>query len=92
MYDDRDHLVGSVPWVALGRALACHPALWVTAATQMLRLAPRRWWAQPPFLPLPDRAYLEFRVRTQYGGSAADSTALDPADVIEYLAWCRDVA
>lgn len=40
-----------------------------------------------PFLPLPDRGYLRFRVETQYG---ADGTP-DPRDVVTYLEWCRNM-
>ena len=45
-----------------------------------------RWWRRPPFLPVPDPAYLAFRLETQYG--APDARPL-PADVVAYLRWCR---
>lgn len=38
-----------------------------------------------PFLPLPDPAYLRFRLQTQYG----DDRPAEPGDVITYLHWCR---
>ncbi|MGI8661645.1 MAG: hypothetical protein ACR2LQ_00340 [Acidimicrobiales bacterium] len=68
-------------------AVARHPSLWVTAVVQGLRLVPRRWWARSPFLPVPDRAYLRFRLETQYGG--AGELGPDPADVITWLMWCK---
>jgi hypothetical protein len=73
---------------ALGaaRAVAAHPSLWVTAARQALTLAAGGWWRRPPFLPLPDPAYLRFRLQTAYGDSGRDPV---PADVVTYLRWCR---
>jgi hypothetical protein len=44
----------------------------------------RRWYARPPFLPLPPRAYVDWRLETTYG----DPHARPPADELErYLAW-----
>ncbi len=67
-------------------AVLRHPSLWVTAIRQIGRLAPRHWWRRPPFLPLPDPAYLQFRLITAYGGDGADP---QPKDLITYLHWCR---
>ena len=64
------------------------PRLWSTALAQGFRLAPRRWWSRAPFLPLPAREYLEFRLATQYGGGRRRSPEI--RDVIDYLEWCRD--
>ncbi len=63
------------------------PHLWLTAVRAMRRLIPSRWWMRPPFLPVPDREYVRFRLLTAVG--ADGSTAADPADLIEWLAWCR---
>jgi len=38
-------------------------------------------------MPLPARDYMNFRMLTQYGDIAHRS---EPADVINYLRWCRD--
>ena len=75
-------------WLSVARLLVRHPSLWATAVVQTLRLAAPGWWRRSPFLPLPDPAYLRFRLETQYG-SDQDPVA---ADVITYLHWCRDVA
>jgi hypothetical protein len=32
---------------------------------------PRRWWARPPYLPIPDEALVRFRMETAYGSPAA---------------------
>ena len=77
----------SLRWV-VGAILAVirHPSLWGTALRQVRRLAPSGWWRRAPFLPLPDPAYLRFRLVTAYGGDGADP---QPHDLITYLHWCR---
>jgi hypothetical protein len=74
-------------WFAgAARALAPHPSLWGTAVRQALVLAGSGWWRRAPFLPLPDPAYLRFRLVTAYGGAGR---APEPADLVTYLHWCR---
>ncbi|CAB4687235.1 hypothetical protein IMCC26207_102116 [Actinobacteria bacterium IMCC26207] len=69
------------------RVVLGHPSLWPTAIRQMFLLAPSGWWRRAPFLPLPDAAYLRFRMVTAYGG---DGTAVaQPDDLLTYLRWCR---
>lgn len=67
-------------------ATARRPALWPTALRQYRRTVPRRWWARRPFLPLPDRDFLRFRLLTQYG---SQRRAPGASDVVNYLTWCR---
>ena len=67
-------------------AVARHPSLWTTAIVEALRLTPRRWWTRKPFLPVPDRAYLRFRMETQYGDP---NHVPDPVDVLTWLRWCK---
>ncbi len=69
-------------------ALIVRPTLWVTGLRVWARATPTRWWARPPFLPLPDRAYLRFRLETAYGADAAPA----PGDLVAYLRWCRERA
>ncbi|MBM3906481.1 MAG: hypothetical protein FJ363_00240 [Gemmatimonadetes bacterium] len=46
----------------------------------------RRWWAQFPFIPWPDRTYLRWRMYTAYGSE----DAIPPvADVLRYARWAR---
>ncbi len=73
-------------WWRAGALLLRHPELWVTAISQVLRLAPTGWWRRAPFLPVPDATYLRFRMVTAYGDP---NRAPEPADVITYLHWCR---
>lgn len=68
-------------------AVAVRPGLWWTGIRQVRLLAPTGWWQAAPYLPLPDPAYLAFRMQTQYGGDG--TTPPDPADVVRFLEWCR---
>jgi hypothetical protein len=72
-------------WMKAGGALAREPGLWPTAVGQAGRLARPRWWRRAPFLPLPDPAYVRFRLDTQYGPGGSP----DPEDLVVYLRWCK---
>jgi hypothetical protein len=67
-------------------AVAGRPGLWRTAVRQLFRLAPRGWWRRAPYLPIPDRNYLRFRLETQYGDP---DHPIEPRDLITYLRWCK---
>lgn len=73
--------------IAAAVAVLAHPGLWPTAVRQMRRLARPAWWRRAPFLPLPDKGYLSFRMSTQYGST---ETRFEAADVLSYLRWCRE--
>lgn len=48
----------------------------------------RRWYRRPPFLPLPARSYMRWRMETAYG----DPDAVPGADELErYLVWASDM-
>lgn len=64
-----------------------HPSLWPTALRQVRRLAAPGWWHRFPFLPVPDRDYLRFRIVTAYGGDGTRPP--DAHDLVTYLRWCR---
>ena len=71
-------------------SLAARAALNPRTALDLLTLAwafrRRAWWRQPPFLPLPDRTYLEWRLHTAYG----EERALPPVeDVLRFARWRR---
>jgi hypothetical protein len=71
---------------AAAAAVAVRPRLWRVAVAQARRLAAPGWWRRWPPLPLPDPAYLRFRLQTAYG----DARRGPPAeDVVAYLEWCR---
>jgi hypothetical protein len=75
--------------VRAARAVVPHPSLWSTGIRQASLLARRGWWRRRPFLPLPDGAYLRFRLQTAYGGTGADRDP-EPEDLLTYLRWCRE--
>ena len=68
-------------------AVLAHPGLWATAVRQWRRTTPHGWWRRRPFLPVPTREYLQFRMVTQYGTVDHPMTA---GDVLNYLTWCQD--
>jgi len=85
-------------------AVLRRPDLWWTGVRQALVLAPDGWWRRPPHLPLPDPAYLRFRMVTAHGGDGSahggdgsarggDGTRVDAREVgrelVTYLEWCR---
>lgn len=67
-------------------AVAVRPQLWATALVQLFRLARPGWWHRWPLLPLPDPAYLRFRLVTAYGDGDRQP---EVADLLTYLHWCR---
>ncbi len=73
-------------WLPVVAGLLVRPWLWAVAARQVLTLAVPGWWRRPPHLPLPSPAYVAFRLETMYGRSDRAPT---PADVLDYLRWCR---
>ena len=75
-------------WLGLTLTLAARAALRPRLAADLLRVAwrfrRRRWWARAPFLPLPPRDYVRWRMHTAYG----DHDAVPPAaDVERYARW-----
>jgi hypothetical protein len=67
------------------------PDLWLVSLRQYRRVVPPRWWRRRPFLPVPTRAYLEFRVATAYGSGETTTPEELGADVVSYLEWCRSI-
>ncbi len=47
----------------------------------------RRWWADPPFLPVPDRTYLRWRMYTAYG---AEDAVPPLEDMLRFVRWRRE--
>ncbi len=73
-------------------ALAGRACLDPRVALDLLTLAwafrRRQWWRLAPFLPLPDRDYLEWRLHTAYG----EERALPPVeDVLRFARWRRRI-
>jgi len=76
------------PGAGTALSLAARPGLWWTATTQLLRLAPRRWWRRWPPVPRPDHGYLRFRAETMWGDAGHRAGA---DDLVAYLRWCRSM-
>ena len=77
-----------MPWLRLVLALTGRSLLHPTLGVDLLRVAwrfrVRQWWRRPPFLPLPSRDYVRWRMHTAYG----DHDAVPPAaDVERYARW-----
>jgi hypothetical protein len=77
-------------WPGLVARLALRAILNPRLAMDLLGVAwgfrARRWYATPPFLPLPPRDYVRWRMYTAYG----EETAVPPAeDVIRFATWRR---
>ncbi len=78
-------------WAALYRALAFRALVNPRVAFDLLRLAwsfrARDWHRRAPFLPLPPRDYMHWRMFTAYG----DADAIPPADdVVRFARWRRE--
>ena len=75
-------------WAALTMTLATRAIVRPRLATALVRVAwrfrARHWYARFPFLPVPDRDYVRWRMYTAYG--AADAVPPAP-DVERYALW-----
>lgn len=75
-------------WLRLTVALALRAIVRPALAADLLRVAwrfrARAWWRRPPFLPLPAREYVRWRMHTAYGDSDA---VPPPEDVVRYARW-----
>lgn len=78
-------------WLRLSLALAVRGVLDPRAGVDLVRVAwrfrRRAWWRRPPFLPVPARTYLRWRMYTAYGDADAIPRA---AEILRYARWaCR---
>ena len=72
--------------LALTLRAAVNPRLALDLVKTAWAFRRRDWWKQPPFLPVPDRTYLRWRMFTAY----ADEDAVPPPeDVIAFARWRR---
>ena len=75
-------------WPRLALALTGRAVVNPRLAVDLLRVAwrfrHRHWYRRVPFLPLPPREYVRWRMHTAYG----DDDAVPPAeDVVRYARW-----
>lgn len=76
----------STSWFGVVAAVLARPALWPVAVRAMLRLAPQKWWRHRPWVPVPDPAFLRFRMVTAFG---SDPQPPPVDEVVSYLEWLR---
>lgn len=79
-------------WVHLTWSLTRRAIIRPRLAIQLLRtlwaFRRRHWYRMPPFIPIPPREYIRWRVYTAYG----DADAIPPAnDVVRFARWRREV-
>ena len=81
----------SATWLSLTLRLAARAVVNPRLALDLLSTAwafrRREWWRKAPFLPLPDRAYLRWRMYTAYGD---ESAVPQVRDVIGFARWRRE--
>jgi hypothetical protein len=79
-------------WLSLALRLTVR-ALWSPRlAVDLIRMVwafrARGWYRRPPFLPMPPREYIRWRMYTAYG----DEQAVPPIeDVVRFARWRREV-
>ena len=78
-------------WTALVVHLGARALVRPRLAIDLLRLAwsfrARSWYRRPPFLPVPPREYIRWRMFTAYG----DEDAVPPVEDVERFArWRRE--
>ena len=78
-------------WLALTAALTGRALINPRLARDLIRLAwsfrARDWWRRAPFLPLPPRDYMRWRMFTAYG----DEDAVPPVnDIVRFARWRRE--
>ncbi|NNC92005.1 MAG: hypothetical protein HKN80_05900 [Acidimicrobiia bacterium] len=69
------------------RVVIRRPLLWPEALRTLVAFTPRRWWQHAPFLPVPRRPYLRWRLQTAYGSPDAAPAA---SDLVHFLEWRKD--
>jgi hypothetical protein len=73
---------------AMLSAVAKQPPLWPTAIAAYRSMIPRRWWRRRPFLPVPDGAWMRFRLETAYGGDGTPGPTAGE-ELTTWLRWLR---
>lgn len=72
--------------VRLVAGAGLRPGLLVAVVGAAWRFRARGWWRRPPFLPLPPRDYLDWRMHTAYGDDGRPPTT---GELERYLRWAN---
>jgi len=70
--------------LALGVRSLRHPTLARDLVRVSWRFRNRHWYRRPPFLPVPDRDYVRWRMDTAYGSTDAIPSV---GDAERYVRW-----
>jgi hypothetical protein len=73
-------------WLPAIAAVVRRPHQWLAGTRAYVTHVPPGWFRRAPFLPVPDRAWIRFRLQTAYGDP---EHAPDPDDVVMWLEWSR---
>jgi len=79
--------MGSV-YVGLVKLAVRHPSLIPAMLSAAWAFRENRWYQKPPFLPLPSKAYMRWRMETAYGKGFA---VVPSEDLERYLRWASDM-
>lgn len=64
------------------------PGLWPALLSAAWAFRTRRWYRKPPFLPLPSREYMRWRLETAYG----NPEAVPPEEeIVRFLTWSAEM-
>ena len=78
----------NMTWIGLATRLALRCIAEPSLVFDLLRVAwrfrSRNWYVRPPFVPLPDRTYMAWRMHTAFGDHHAIPSA---DDVARYARW-----
>jgi hypothetical protein len=74
------------PYRTLVAQVLRRPSLYWPALRTAWRLRERDWYRHAPFLPLPPREYVEWRLHTAYGDEGDEPS---PRQLEQYLGWTR---
>ncbi len=75
-------------YVGLGKLAVRRPWLIPIMLGTAWAFRTNRWYRQPPFLPLPSKAYMRWRMETAYGKGFK---VVPTADLERYLRWGSDL-
>ena len=79
--------IGSV-YVGLAKVAIRRPWLIPAMLGAAWAFRANRWYRQTPFLPMPSRAYMRWRMETAYGDG---NTVVPSVDLERYLRWGSDM-
>ena len=90
--DNRDSSKTDGSWLSLALRLVIRGIVNPRLGLDLLRLVwafrARDWKRIPPFLPMPPKEYIRWRMHTAYG----DESAVPPLeDVVRFARWRREV-